>query len=57
MQRLARFIPDRFTILLIVTVLIASLLPAHGQGVAVFSWITNFGRRAIIFSARRTLVA
>lgn len=49
MQRLVRFIPDRFTILLIVTILIASLLPAHGQGVVVFSWITNLAVALLFF--------
>lgn len=49
MQRLVRFIPDRFTILLIVTILIASLLPAHGQGVMVFSWITNLAVALLFF--------
>ncbi len=41
MSRLARLFPDRFTLYLICTVIIASIAPAHGQGVEVFGWITN----------------
>lgn len=49
MQRLVRFLPDRFTVLLIITVIIASLLPAQGQGVVVFSWATNLAVALLFF--------
>lgn len=49
MSRLARFLPDRFTTLLIVTVVIASLLPAHGQGIVAFGWITNIAVGLLFF--------
>lgn len=49
MSRLARFLPDRFTLLLITTVIIASLLPAHGQGIEIFGWITNLAVALLFF--------
>lgn len=44
-----RFLPDRFTLMLIFTVALASLLPAHGQGVEIFSWITNLAVALLFF--------
>jgi sodium/bile acid cotransporter 7 len=44
-----RFLPDRFTLLLITTVIIASLLPAHGQGIEIFGWITNIAVALLFF--------
>ncbi|AZY49479.1 bile acid:sodium symporter family protein [Bordetella avium] len=44
-----RFLPDRFTLLLITTVIIASLLPAHGQGMQTFEWITNIAIALLFF--------
>lgn len=49
MSRLARFLPDRFTLLLIATVIIASLVPAHGQGIVAFGWITNLAVALLFF--------
>ena len=49
MQRLARLLPDRFTLYLICTVIIASIVPAHGKGVAVFGWITNIAVGLLFF--------
>ncbi|SAI74248.1 membrane protein [Bordetella ansorpii] len=49
MSRLTRFLPDRFTLLLITTVIIASLVPAHGQGIVIFGWITNLAVAALFF--------
>lgn len=49
MSRYTRFLPDRFTLLLITTVIIASLLPAHGQGLVAFDWITNFAIALLFF--------
>ena len=36
-----RLLPDNFTLALLGAVAIATLLPARGQGVVVFEWITN----------------
>ncbi|MFQ1064582.1 bile acid:sodium symporter family protein [Bordetella trematum] len=44
-----RFLPDRFTLMLIFTVALASMLPAHGQGVEIFSWITNLAVALLFF--------
>ncbi|WP_459618119.1 bile acid:sodium symporter family protein [Bordetella sp. 2513F-2] len=49
MSRLARFLPDRFTLLLVATVVIASLVPAHGQGIEIFGWITNLAVALLFF--------
>lgn len=49
MSRLARFLPDRFTLLLVTTVIIASLVPAHGQGIVAFGWITNIAVALLFF--------
>ena len=49
MSRLIRFLPDRFTTLLIVTVVIASLLPAHGRGIVAFGWTTNIAVGLLFF--------
>lgn len=44
-----RFLPDRFTLMLIFTVALASLLPAQGQGVEIFSGITNLAVALLFF--------
>lgn len=49
MSRLARLLPDRFTLCLICTVIIASIVPAHGQGMAAFGWITNIAIGLLFF--------
>lgn len=49
MSRLVRLLPDRFTLYLICTVIIASIAPAHGQGVVVFGWITNIAVGLLFF--------
>jgi sodium/bile acid cotransporter 7 len=49
MNRYTRFLPDRFTLLLICTVLIASFFPAHGQGVPIFNNITNLAVALLFF--------
>ncbi|AJB27171.1 bile acid:sodium symporter family protein [Bordetella pertussis] len=49
MQRIARFLPDRFTLLLVATVIIASLAPAYGQGIVAFGWITNLAVALLFF--------
>lgn len=49
MSRFTRFLPDRFTLFLVVTVLIASLAPAHGQGLEAFEWVTNLAIALLFF--------
>ena len=49
MKRFTRFLPDRFVMLLLLSVLIASLLPAHGQGLVAFGWITNLAVALLFF--------
>ncbi|MBV7485684.1 bile acid:sodium symporter family protein [Bordetella sp. BOR01] len=49
MSRYARFLPDRFTLFLVITILVASVLPAHGKGMAAFEWITNIGIALLFF--------
>lgn len=49
MSRYTRFLPDRFTLFLVTTVVIASLLPAHGQGLVAFDWITNLAIALLFF--------
>src|SRR5690606_18917541 len=49
MPRLARFLPDRFTLLLVCTVVLASLLPAHGQGLAAFDGVTSLAIALLFF--------
>ena len=44
-----RFLPDNFTLALITTVLIASLLPCSGQAAVAFGWITNFAVGLLFF--------
>jgi len=49
MQRIARFLPDRFTCLILLTVIIASLLPAHGQGIKTVGMIANVAVGLLFF--------
>jgi len=49
MSRYTRFLPDRFTLFLVITVILASLLPAHGQGLVAFDWITNLAIALLFF--------
>lgn len=49
MSRYTRFLPDRFTLFLVLTVILASLLPAHGQGLVAFDWITNLAIALLFF--------
>ncbi|KPC49311.1 bile acid:sodium symporter family protein [Amantichitinum ursilacus] len=44
-----RFLPDNFTLALIATVIIASLIPCHGQGAVAFGYITNFAVGLLFF--------
>lgn len=44
-----RFLPDNFTLALIVTVLLATFLPCSGQTAVVFEWVTNIGIGLLFF--------
>jgi len=44
-----RFLPDNFTLTLIATVVLASLLPASGQTAVAFSWVTNLAIALLFF--------
>ncbi|WP_427183485.1 bile acid:sodium symporter family protein [Bordetella bronchialis] len=49
MKRLSRFLPDRFLLFLVTTVLIASFFPAHGKGVPLFNAITDIAVGLLFF--------
>ena len=49
MKRLTRFLPDRFILFLLGAVLIASLVPAQGQGMVIFEWVTNLAVALLFF--------
>jgi sodium/bile acid cotransporter 7 len=49
MNRITRFLPDRFTTFLVVTVALASFLPAHGKGLPIFNGITNIAVGLLFF--------
>ncbi|WP_289141572.1 bile acid:sodium symporter family protein [uncultured Pseudomonas sp.] len=44
-----RFLPDNFTLILIATVLLASLLPVSGQAAVAFGWVTNLAIALLFF--------
>jgi len=44
-----RLLPDNFTLALIATVTVASLLPCEGTAAVVFGWITNLGIALLFF--------
>ena len=44
-----RFLPDNFTLTLIGTVILASLLPASGQTAVAFGWVTNLAIALLFF--------
>ena len=44
-----RFLPDNFTLTLIATVILASLLPASGQTAVAFDWVTNLAIALLFF--------
>ncbi len=46
---LRRFLPDAFTIYLVLTVLLASFLPVSGQGAVAMKWVTNIGIALLFF--------
>jgi len=48
-MRLPRLIPNAFTLALICALAIASLLPVHGAGTAIFGWITNLAIALLFF--------
>ncbi len=44
-----KFLPDNFTLCLVTTVLVASLLPVHGQAAVWFNWLTNVAVGLLFF--------
>ena len=46
---LRRFLPDGFTAALVLTVVIASLVPCRGVGATVFDWITDLAIALLFF--------
>ncbi|MBN0980398.1 MULTISPECIES: bile acid:sodium symporter family protein [Pseudomonas] len=44
-----RFLPDNFTLTLIATVVLASLLPVSGQAAVAFGWVTNLAIALLFF--------
>src|SRR6478609_11015501 len=44
-----KLLPDNFTLCLIGTVILASLLPVHGQAAAGFDWVTNIAVGLLFF--------
>jgi solute carrier family 10 (sodium/bile acid cotransporter), member 7 len=44
-----KFLPDNFTLCLVGTVILASLLPVHGQAATAFNWLTNFAVGLLFF--------
>ncbi|WP_338507696.1 bile acid:sodium symporter family protein [Pseudomonas poae] len=44
-----RFLPDNFTLTLIATVILASLLPVNGQAAVAFGWVTNLAIALLFF--------
>src|SRR5258707_5233800 len=44
-----KFLPDNFTLCLVTTVLVASLLPVHGQAAVGFNWLTNVAVGLLFF--------
>jgi len=44
-----RLLPDNFTLALIATVTVASLLPCEGTAAVIFGWVTNLGIALLFF--------
>jgi sodium/bile acid cotransporter 7 len=44
-----KLLPDNFTLMLIGTVILASLLPVHGAAATPFDWLTNFAVGLLFF--------
>src|SRR5258707_14493037 len=44
-----KLLPDNFTLCLVTTVLVASLLPVHGQAAVGFNWVTNVAVGLLFF--------
>jgi solute carrier family 10 (sodium/bile acid cotransporter), member 7 len=44
-----KYLPDNFTLCLIGTVTLASVLPVHGQAAVGFNWLTNFAVGLLFF--------
>src|SRR5262252_439836 len=44
-----KYLPDNFTLCLVGTVILASLLPVHGQAAVGFNWVTNVAVGLLFF--------
>src|ERR1700722_1137933 len=44
-----KLLPDNFTLCLVTTVILASLLPVHGQAAVGFNWVTNIAVGLLFF--------
>jgi sodium/bile acid cotransporter 7 len=49
MQRFLEFLPDGFTLAIVATVAIASVLPCHGEGAVIFNWLTTLAIAVMFF--------
>jgi sodium/bile acid cotransporter 7 len=49
MQRFLEFLPDGFTLAIVATVAIASVLPCHGEGAVIFGWLTTLAIAVMFF--------
>ncbi|GAB0115466.1 bile acid:sodium symporter family protein [Acidisoma sp. C75] len=49
MRMLLDFLPDGFTLAIVATVAIASILPCHGQGAVIFGWLTTLAIAVMFF--------
>lgn len=44
-----RYLPDNFTLLLVLTVILATIIPCQGQAAVIFEWITNIAIGLLFF--------
>ncbi len=49
MQRFMELLPDGFTLAIVATVAIASVLPCHGEGAVIFNWLTTLAIAVMFF--------
>ena len=49
MQRFMDFLPDGFTLAIVATVAIASVVPCHGEGAVIFGWLTTLAIALMFF--------
>ena len=49
MQRFTEFLPDGFTLAIVATVAVASILPCHSEGAVIFNWLTTLAIAVMFF--------